>query len=413
MKRLRTTLNCLVSLMALLNVSPVHGEVESRMPGAVPQLRLSNGTEIAAMFPQTAPCQSALDSTLADQHGLAIEQTGSSVRYLAYVGYDEVTVGSYSQLTSEAELKERSEELKRKGEEKLAALERKFAVTVSRNQTIKYAANHGAKPDQERTIDVRQPTFGETLALEYALKRSLPSAGSKTELQFLFPLQSSLNGALAEWELSAKNKPTVVVEPTASDRPLEYVLLHELSHHSQYRMGLNPLAPFDWKMTNSLGWRTYTNPLTGETDWAIATTTGLLYKYSNAMRRWISCNKAGQPVDCIGSRVAHQRDADHMTTKEIAAIAKVRPCTAYMNNPLEVMAEGLAMYRMSEHHRSILLKKSPELYEIIKDFDQKLIAKHYGAGMMRSVNGLVVGFNDKAVSNVREFENHILASAAK
>ncbi|MBY0551138.1 MAG: hypothetical protein K2W95_27915 [Candidatus Obscuribacterales bacterium] len=410
MKSIRTALNCLVSLTTLLTVSPVHGEVEPPMSGTAPQLRLNNCTEIAAMFPQTAPGQSSLDEALASKHGLFTQQHGSDIEYFAYIGDKQIAVSNYSPLTGEMDLKKRDEDLQRKTEEKLAALERKFAITVSRNQTIKHAANHGAKLEKERAIDVRQPNFGETLALEYALERSLPTTGSKTELQFLFPLQCSLNGALAEWELSTKNKPTVVVEPGTGDRQLEYVLMHELSHHSQYKMGLDPLAPFNWKMTHSLGWQTFTNPLTGETDWAIATTTGLLYKYSSSMRKWISCNKSGQPVDCIGSRVAHQREADHMTSKEIASIAKVRPCTAYMSNPLEVMAEGLAMYRMSKVHRSALLKKSPELYEIIKDFDQKLIAKHYGAGMMRSVDGLVVSLNDSAESHVRDFESHIIAS---
>lgn len=347
----------------------------------------------------------------AEKHGLFLRTSADDGELITYLNSEPVVVlklPGRSQSDAQADL---SNLLETACAEKIAELEATYGVSISRNGVIEYAGKHGPVPEPARTIEVRQPNFGEVLSLEFALKRTLPHAKQgKTSLQFLFLIQPSTNGALAEWELSSNNKPTVLIQPACSERPLEYVLMHELSHHSQYKMGLNPLAPFEWKVCNSLGWQTFDNHLTGERNWAMVTKSGSLYKYSNHLRRWISCNKSGQPVDSIGTRVAHQSEADYMTSKELAQIALVRPATTYMNNPLEVMAEGLAMLRMGQQQRRVLLEKSPELYDLVKDFDQRLIDKQFGTGMVRTLDGLVAERSSDKVISIANFEQQKRAS---
>ncbi len=353
-----------------------------------------------------------IDFAIAQKHGISLRRSADSIDYIANLPGQPVVVRSGKAFEETEE--SISEELSQLTVSKIQSLENRFGITVSREQSIRYSPKRPNDSEPESLMQVRQPSLGEVLAVEYALERSLPETNGKFQLQILFPKTISTLGALAKWEISSRNKATIIVEPTGGirEQSLEYVLLHELSHHSQYKMGYDPLSPYGWRFCNQLGWHCFKNPLTGESDWTLETQSSSLYKYSTPLHCWVSCNRAGQPVDETGARVKHQYEANHLTSKQILEMAKVRPCTSYIDNPLEVLAEGLAMYRIDRLHRARLMERTPELYNIVKDFDQQVILRQFGAGLMRSVEGQVVATSTHDTSGVIAFEQQILASAS-
>jgi hypothetical protein len=339
---------------------------------------------------------------LATAHGLIVEAASNkTVRYLWMSGDDEVVVGDNlpALVADKSELEVTLQSLCR---DKINQLEQSFGITISRDETILYG---GKRPgvSTEHQLEVRQPSIGEVIALEYALKRSLPTTPSKRQLQVIFCRNEAFTNAIAEWELSSRGVPTVLVNLCSSREPLEYILLHELSHHSQFKSGLNPLTPYDWSLVRQLGWQTFTNPLTGETSWAIETQSGL-FKRSTVDRFWVRCNKNGQPLNQEGDRVRRQCEAWRCSYTEIRKLAVIRPCTSYIDNPLEVMAEGIAMYRAGGVRRTELLRRSPELYSIVKSFDERLIARQFGSKLMRNLSGLIVDASTENSSAIVEFE---------
>ncbi len=341
------------------------------------------------------------DVSIAQEHGLVVLRSdNNSVRYVTFLAGDEITVRTG--LSASAEDKEAiSAELTKMAIEKVEQIEKRFGISISRNGVIPYTGKHGADHHLTTELEVRQPLLGEVLALEYALERSLPESNGKKELQILFSSQILFPDRLAEWELSSKDKPTIIVGSDRDDWALEYVLMHELAHHTQYRMGYRPMASYGWRPGKELGWTVFSNPLTGESGWSVTRQDGQLFKHSSSLGKWVRCNREGQPVDVCGKRVKRNAEAELLTHREMLSSARIRPCTSYMNNPMEVQAEGLAMYRMSGHHRSHLLQKSPELYRLVQDFDQKMIKQEFGEKLIRAANGRVVPRTNEIASELR------------
>lgn len=413
MRKVLYALLIMISLVVSVQY-PASAQLAANLPNALSPVPQKEESQQLSLL--QAASDSVYDNDIAEfhheishVHGLTLRKRGSAVEYIALVGDEQILVGSTA--THGEDRARLKEEFTRQTTEKIEQLERRFGLSISREQILR----HGPKTCPEATaissIALRIPHLGELLALEYALERSLPPG--KSQLQIFFSKTATTPGALAKWELSASNKPTIIVEPASHKRSheLEYVLMHELSHHSQYKMGYNPMTPFEWRFCEMLGWHSFKNPLTGETDWSIATQTGTRYKYSMPLHCWVSCNKSGQPVDAAGSRVKHQYDAVRLSGTEIVKVAKVRPCTNYVDSPLEVLAEGLAMFRMTGTHRARLLQTSPELYALVKDFDQRQLDRHFGAGFIRAANGQVVSSTAVTAEGVRMLEQKIIASA--
>lgn len=371
-------------------------------------LRSNHGASAYHSAPSTV---SKFELEIARQAGLYLRREGDETQYLARLGTAELLLHSAPGVNDPEAAEKVSQELCRKAAQKTEDLIRRFSITISDEEPIRYAAK-SSTVEQYTLIKTRKPTLGELCSLEYALERSLKD-GANSQLQVIFAASTYTHGALAKWELSSKNRPTIIIEPRAPhfEEGLEYVLLHELGHHSEYKLGYDPSNPYGWKLINSLGWSTFTNSATGESDWSITTKDGMQFKYSMTLRTWVSCNKNGQPVDQFGRRVKHQYEAVCLSSETVIENAKIRPATRYIDNPLEVLAEGLAMYRLNETQRARLLERSPELYKIVQDFDQKALDKYFGPDMFRAADGRVVSKTDViAAKAVNELEKGLGAN---
>lgn len=272
---------------------------------------------------------------------------------------------------------------------KMQELQSRFGIKISRDAEVNETST-GQK------VRSREPKLSELFALEYALEHSspsfLPRNKSKKQLKVAFLKDWNCYGALANWTLDPSGNPVIFVEPEyKSQCSLESTLMHELSHHSQYRLGLDPANFAKWDLAAELGWRHFKNPFTGENGWCVKTKDGKLYKFSNCLGLWIRCNDHGQPVADDGTRVRKQIEAENLTNERLAAIAVIRPATSYFTTPAEVLAEGMMLLRMNERTRKYLRHMSPELFEIVQALDQKEIDQTFGTGrMFRSASGVLV-----------------------
>lgn len=334
---------------------------------------------------------------VAEAHGLLLlhNRDGAS-RYVTYLAGQEVVVKTVA--AEFQDMKALGKEFAALTIQKIEELESRYSVSISRNGIGLYAGKLSA--GGEKPLEVRQPLYSEVLALEYALERSLPASNRKTQLQILFTTDLLYPDRLAQWELSSNGKPTIIVGANRGES-LDYVLMHELAHHAQYKMGYQPLAARDWRVGRDLGWLVFHNRLTGESGWAITSSDGCIFKYNSTQGKWVRCNKEGQCLNAEGKRVKRSAEAQLLSSSSMLLAAKIRPCTGYMTNPMEVQAEALAMYRMSSGHRARLLRRSPELYRLVQEFDQKHINHDFGDGLIRAANGCVVTRTGEIAAEVR------------
>ena len=248
---------------------------------------------------------------------------------------------------------------------------------------------------EDSVIDTRLPTLAELLSLEFALSHSnpsfLPKKNNSAPLRICFLHQPNCINAIADWLLDAKQKPVIAIEPSDENKvSLESVFLHELSHHSQYRMGLDPSKLGSWKKAKTFGWQFFENPSTGESGWAVISKTNERFKFAPRSNAWVRCNTAGQSLGVDGLRVKHNYEAQQVTSLYVQTHAMVRPATRYFTNPAEVMAEGLMLYRLNEDTRAYLKAVSPELYDLVQTEDQQELDLAYGAGIkVRLSNGTI------------------------
>lgn len=287
---------------------------------------------------------------------------------------------------------------------KITELQSAYGVTISRAGEV-YSQNNTF------SCRTRDPMLAELLALEYALSHTnsslIPRRKIAKTLRFCFLTETNCPGAIADWSLDANDKPVIAIEPAVTDSyTLESVLLHELSHHSQYCMGLNPKEIALWKTGIAAGWHYFQNPGTGETGWAIRTKDHKLFKFAQRLHLWVRCNDKGQPLNIDGQRVKRQSEAEQQQHWQISKAAIIRPATYYFCNPAEMLAEGMMLFRMNEETRAYLMRVSPELYDFVKAEDQRELDKNFGNTVkIRTPDGLVVDNNNSARISVSNFES--------
>ncbi|MBX9939941.1 MAG: hypothetical protein K2Y32_11845 [Candidatus Obscuribacterales bacterium] len=95
-------------------------------------------------------------------------------------------------------------------------------------------------------------------------------------------------------------------------------------------------------------------------------------------KRWLRVDLQGQLLDQSGKAVSKLEEAHILSNKEIRAIALVRPATDYFDNPIEVFAESMRLYRMGGEARDLLYQESPLLYKITAEQDQAELDLYFG-----------------------------------
>ncbi|MBX9723936.1 MAG: hypothetical protein K2X81_21195 [Candidatus Obscuribacterales bacterium] len=260
-------------------------------------------------------------------------------------------------------------------------------------------------------ISTRTPTMGELYALEQALSQSEPSQlhlpGEKP-LSVMFIDKSAavdrdgndiLRGVYFPPEVN-KGQGVLVITPSGADAPLTdndtkgdeeslaSTIRHELAHNGQ--RNLYPKMEVPESTLREMGWIRFPNPdyKPGQLgsqrfNYAIKTTDGRYFTNSgpscdNGAGTWNEVNSKGQFLDSNGKIVKDRKDAFEINNDELRENALVKPSTNYFNQPLEVLAEGMKLFRGGEEGREALKNENPELFKIIEKVDELERKLRYG-----------------------------------
>lgn len=314
---------------------------------------------------------------------------------------------------------------------KIQSLEKQYKVRIhmfgsSVNQTA-----YGQMEMTAEKVPVRTPNLGEVLVLEYALKHSCPGQFSGRSLRShgidVYFLDTRTYHTATEWGLDGANRPAIFIESrkglAIGHHTLEENLMHQFAHNSAYRMGWSPKESWQWPMANQLGWKFSGSPElithvsmngatffkeAGKSGWLMRTIEGpdYTYKLDKENRTWIRCDKAMNPLDEKGNKVASDEKARRLSYDDIRQLAIVPPVSPEFPTPPEVFADAMAMFRADRHSRAELLTESPSLYKVVREFDQLELDTTYGKGVMvRSVEGVVTPPNKEVLKDIFELEH--------
>lgn len=272
-----------------------------------------------------------------------------------------------------------------------AQLTERFGVIFPRpGQTVVYDG---------RNYTARPPTQEELHVLERVLDRN--GQLNMRNLQICF-IQSPPEGGPYLWGYYSRRgnegAPRLALMPRALQsvdgwNAMEGTLEHELVHHEQYeRWGNNhwgaAAAPlFTRELLREMGW--VFDPVSRQSR--------ILDRDGNQWQHHTNSGRFQQVID------GHPEPGRNVSPAEMRQRAKVRPSSNYFTGPSEMHAEGMAMFRQS---REMLFRESPQLYEIMRRWDQQLIDRQYGREggqprMIRAIDGRIVpntAANKQAVS---------------
>ncbi|HEY9788239.1 MAG TPA: hypothetical protein V6D17_22815 [Candidatus Obscuribacterales bacterium] len=321
---------------------------------------------------------------------------------------------------SEESLHERLDNVLNK---KIEEMSKKYAVTFTSD-------NDAIRLDQkENPIRCRRPRLDELFAFESALEESFPSHlsddGTKgTRVFFLRERLFEKGGAMFIYNTRA-GQPGLLIDSILGERrlplteedtnnpeavTLEFVLLHELTHNGQRKLGWEKAENTD-KFSRELGWLPVERSVDGksETTWLMETKDGRLLSFSRTLNQWIVCNRKGEPTDDKGL-VTTENSAQRLTGAQARTLAKITPPTLYFSNPREMDAEVTTTFRVSKGDRARLLRDYPTLYQRAKANDQLEINLVYGLDgnglpkLIRDPDGRLVERTDKNMHKIDDFE---------
>lgn len=262
---------------------------------------------------------------------------------------------------------------------------------------------------ETKTILARRPRLDELYGVEAALKRSRPShmaPGNKMGVKFYFlrePLYKEEIG-YAYYTTDKDSLKAIYVTPGATDKirateadapiwalpsrftpghyfdTIESLILHELAHNHQERMGWEQEgSSILQKMTDDFGFVKTVDAdnvrlflIKVKTDRADEVD---LYRVERPVnsekgKRWLRVNDKLQYLDENGQVVDKADKAKSLTNSQVRQSALIQMPSDYFDTPIEVFAEGMRMYRMGGDARAALDKDAPFVAKIVKEQDQ-------------------------------------------
>lgn len=360
-------------------------------------------------------------SDFAKANGLELTRTADKkLEFSLKNGGEKLVIGTVE--PGRAGLDEITKKLKEFTELKQWDLEQRFGVKFAApggEQKLFQQVQQGDQPPKPgKELNLRAPKLRELLGIEAALEKANPShktdEGAKP-LTFYFLKDSTYykgSAGVATFEKNANGGPAVIVEPNTLDRApiterdkpkadftnhrsIESVIVHELGHHTEERIGATPEEKAE--LYKQMGW----TPIPGmprspqgDYQWMLKGPNGEGYAPAGlAPGLWVRFDRNGREQGRISPEQAAQR-------------ALTKPPTPYMEGPHEVLAEGLTMLRLGEGYRSHLMNRDSNLYQAIKDADQRELDKNFGQGqMMRSYAGAVVPRTEENLRALKERED--------
>jgi hypothetical protein len=275
----------------------------------------------------------------------------------------------------------------------------------------------GQPTEGDVAVLARRPMLHELYGVEAALKHSNPShlgPGNKTGIKFYFLKERFYknDNAAAYYDSNDKDhRAAVMINPGALDKlwiteadapswasaqrfradnpifwdTIESLLMHELAHNHQSRLGWDNDAALRQQMAERTGFVMLENPGKIRAYFIKVKATGEqieLYKldvYSPSKpKTWLRVDAQGQLLDAAGLAVDATEKAKQLSNEQVKQGAVVRPATDYFDTPLEIFADAMKMFRMGGSARLALLQNSPKLYQLIKEQDQKEINLYFG-----------------------------------
>lgn len=385
-------------------------------------------------------------------NGLQIQLDGDNFHYLLFANNDRIEL-FVTPATVEG-LKSADDLLSAAISQKIAALGQApylaaFAVENELVENQKSMNKDGTSSDTGKLILARRPRLYELYGVEAAMKRSRPSqlaAGDQRGLKFYF-LKDSLykeEGHFAYFTSDKDDRPAIYVtagttdglRATELDAPswalstrygrdgtffdtVESLLVHEMAHNHQERMGWEKDAVKQKAMNEALGFSSYVDGKTQLTVYLIQvkaaagevdTTTAPRYfrlgsrSAAEKDKRWYRTDAAGVYLDARGQPVDSEAKAQVLTNKEVQLRAVVPPASNYFDTPTEVFAEALKAVRLGGDIRQSLFTLSPGLYKLARDQDQKELNLAYGYVKVVEARTLVKADHESALDPVYRVE---------
>jgi hypothetical protein len=180
---------------------------------------------------------------------------------------------------------------------------------------------------------------------------------------------------------AVRNNPPTEADVEAAKRrgekppdSLQDVITHELAHQGQNTTGWLDEQK-QRERAGEVGWapRTVTRDGKEVTEFELKGKDGYQYQVDRTDQNnpvWRRRNAAGQYIDKNGNPVDDPSKAHTLSNEQMREQASVRPSTNYFDTPVEVMAEGTMHFRSGENGRRQLSQNNPELYKVVKKYDQ-------------------------------------------
>lgn len=300
---------------------------------------------------------------------------------------------------------------------KIKELETKYGVHFARPGEPKPRQLDGEGNAKGKELDIRDPNMRELKGVEAALSKASPShkGADGKPLTFYFLKDKSFSpgsDGAAAYHPDVNGRPAVVVDPGSTDkapitekdrkdpghadhnnhRSIESLIIHELGHNSEEKVFKNPSEQADFY--RKMGWDTIPGQKPGPGNWMLKGKDGRGYAppADGGIGKWERINRDGR----VTAKVDRER---------VERLAKEKPATDYFEGPHEMLAEAATMLRLGDGHRSHLMENNPNLYNLIKGFDQREIDQSFGKGkFIRSYEGQLVPNNDANLKALRDQE---------
>ena len=295
-------------------------------------------------------------------------------------------------------------------------------------------------------ILARKPKLNELYGIDAALASSLPSnlaPGSKFGIKFYFlheQLYKDSKDGAAYYVFKDKDGRAAVyitpgsldkLWPTEADAPawavkqrtvktgvyydtIESLMMHELAHNHQGRMGWDD---GDKKKLNEMAALTgfvLFHEADGTTSFFIkvkvngSSTDGQnfntieFYRLEAGLdhttgKRWLRVNESGLWLTENGLPAPTADAAKVLDNGQIKAAAVVTPASNYFDTPAEVEAEALKLYRLGGASRNQLLLTAPTLYRLVEAEDQNEINARFGSVRIKEERSLIAPSDDTSI----------------
>jgi hypothetical protein len=283
-----------------------------------------------------------------------------------------------------------------------------------------------SKDAQNPDVWSRTPRLDELVSARFAFQKSFPVGrrGKQIDIEYLITPAVVDDPSTASFTFENKGsfilddngrsirpdaQPVIFINPynhevvekhSTMRETLEFVLIHELAHGTQYRLGVTQLSnePNGGQVmrtnpsthyASELGFRERPDGreyLQGHD--------GRFYMPNKGPFDWERVNASGEPINAKGE-VTNDTNAISVSDAAVRSDALVKPPTDYFPNSDEEIAEGLAMFRYDRSSRGQLRNNNPVLYGIAESLDNADLAAASGtkgeaARWIRTPDGNIV-----------------------